>query len=280
VDGLTRQRKLKNAILRWRFPLKGALARGYLRTSERYRAIRAGRDRRSYSNGLAVPPARLRVLVAGTAEVDWFLDSGKAQADYLRELVATGGGPLDEMEAVLDFGCGCGRIARWFSDLSRPRINGCDYNQELVEWCKTNLGFMHVRKNDLQPPLPFPDDSFDFLYAFSVFTHLSVELAGRWMGELRRVVRPGGLAWFTIHGASYNERLLPEEQARFAAGEIVVRLPEIQGTNLCSAYWPHASVASMLGSGFETLVHLDPKADPATAQKALLEHDAYLVRRL
>jgi SAM-dependent methyltransferase len=280
VDGLARQRKLKNAILRWRFPLKGVLARAYLRSSERSRAIRAGREKRSYVDGLAVPPAHLRVLVAGTAEIDWFLRSGKAQAGYLHELLDTVASPLDEMDAVLDFGCGCGRIARWFSHVTRPQINGCDYNRELVEWCDSNLNFMRVRKTELEPPLPFPDASFDFIYAFSVFTHLSVDLAARWMAELRRILRPSGFVWFTVHGEGFADRLLPEEHARFAAGEIIVRLPEIEGTNLCSAYWPPAAVDSMLGSGFETLVHLDPKADPVTAHDALLEHDAYLVRRL
>jgi SAM-dependent methyltransferase len=220
------------------------------------------------------------VLVAGTAEVDWFLGSGKAQAAYLRDLLARVGHPLDEMDTILDFGCGCGRIVRWFSDLERPQISACDYNRELVAWCDANLGFVSVRRTELQPPLPYPNDGFDFLYAFSVFTHLSVELAADWMAELRRVVKPGGLVWFTVHGESYRERLLPEEIERFDAGEIVVWLPEIEGTNLCCAHWPNPAVEGVLGSDFEILVHLDPKANPATARKALVEHDAYLVRRV
>src|SRR5207244_7454476 len=104
------------------------------------------------------------------------------------------------------------------------------------------VSFMHARKTQLEPPLPYPDEHFDFLYAFSVFTHLSVELARRWIIELRRVVKPDGLLWFTIHGESYCDRLLPEEKVRFDRGEIVVWLPEIEGTNLCGAYWPEASV--------------------------------------
>jgi SAM-dependent methyltransferase len=277
--GLRPGQKLENAIRRSRMPFRGALALGYLRAVERYRSLRGDRDRRSDAGGLAPPPARLRVLVAGTADIDLFLSSGAAQAAYLRELLASVGHPLEEMDAVLDFGCGCGRIARWFSDVSRPQLNGCDYNPELVDWCNANLGFISVRKTELEPPLPYADRAFDFVYAFSVFTHLSVELAGRWMAELGRVVKPGGLVWFTIHGDSYRERLSPEETARFNAGEIVVVLPEVEGTNLCGAYWPDSAVASMLGSDFEVLDHFDPKADPITARKALVAHDAYLLRR-
>ncbi len=274
------RRRLKDAIIRSRIPFKGALARAYLRAVERWRSARGGRDRRSHADGLALPPARLRVLVAGDADVERFLRSGEAHASHLRELLDEAGAPLGEMDAILDFGCGCGRIARWLADLERPRIHGCDYNAELVDWCAANLTFMDARATALQPPLPYPDASFDFLYAFSVFTHLSVELASNWLAELRRVVKPGGLIWFTIHGESYGERLLPEQRARFDRGEIVVWLPEIQGTNICGAFWPAAAVPGMLGDGWQVVHHFDPQADPATAERADLAHDAYLVRRV
>jgi SAM-dependent methyltransferase len=271
---------LRNAIIRSRFPFKGRLARAYLRTCELYRSLRGKSKGRAVAHGLAVPPSRLRVVVAGTADVDSFLDSGQAQSRYLRKVLADVGRPVEDMDEILDFGSGCGRITRWFADLARPQINGCDYNPDMVAWCDENLPFMHVLKTELQPPLPYADNTFDFLYAFSVFTHLSVELAGLWIAELSRVVKRGGLMWFTIHGASYRERLLLEQRARFDAGEIIVWFPEIEGTNLCGAHWPDSAVKRMLGSDFEVLDHFDPKADAATAQKVFLPHDAYLVRRV
>jgi SAM-dependent methyltransferase len=275
-----RRKKVKSALIRSRIPLKGQLARGYLRGRERYMSVRAGRDLVTEIAGLPVPPAPLRVLVAGDPDLDSFLGSGRAQAGYLRDLLAEAGHPLSGMDAILDFGCGCGRIARWFSDLVGPRVDGCDYNGELVEWCNANLGgFFRARRTGLEPPLPYAGESYDFLYAFSVFTHLSVPLAGEWMAEMHRVVRPGGFIWFTLHGESYRERLLPEEKMRFDAGEIVVWLPEIQGTNMCGAYWPDAAVERMLSDRFEIVVHFDPQAEPAAATSMNIAHDAYLVRR-
>jgi SAM-dependent methyltransferase len=273
------RRMLRNSIIRTPFPFKGALARAYLRTCEIYRSRRGDSKGLAVAHGLALPPSKLRVAVAGTANVDSFLESGQAQSRYLRTMLAGIGRPVEDMDAILDFGCGCGRITRWFADLTRPDINGCDYNPDLVAWCDENLHFMHVLKTDLEPPLPYADNAFDFLYAFSVFTHLSAELAGLWVAELGRVVKPGGLLWFTIHGASYRERLLPEQRARFDAGEIIVWFPEIEGTNLCGAHWPDSAVKSMLGSDFEVLDHFDPKADAATARNVFLPHDAYLVVR-
>jgi SAM-dependent methyltransferase len=270
---------VKDAIVRSSVPFKGQLARLYLRAVERTRSVRADREGPLQVGGIAVPPPRLRVLVAGTGEVDRFLRSGELQAEYLRDLLERAGAPLAEMDAILDFGCGCGRIARWFSDLGRPRIHGCDYNAELVAWCDAQLPFVSARTTGLQPPLPYDREAFDFLYAFSVFTHLSVELARGWIAEFARVLEPGGLMWFTVHGRSYRERLLPEQKQSFDAGEIVVWLPETEGTNICGAYWPAKSVAGMLGSDFEIVEHFDPLADRATAQRVFLAHDAYLVRR-
>ena len=271
--------KLKRAILRSRLPFGLALARGYVRTFERYRSISRGRDRRSHANGLPVPPPRLRLLVAGIPDLNHFLSSGHAHADYIRASLAEVGRPLDEMDAILDFGCGCGRITRWFSDVSGPQIDGCDYNRKLVKWCDANLSFMHARKTELRPPLPYPDDSFDFLYAFSVFTHLSVELAGRWMAEFRRVVKPGGLIWFTVRGEKRTRKDLdPNEQRRFDSGEIIDWFPEMEGMNACCTFWPKAAVERMLGTDFEILVHLDPKAQLRQALLGAEYHDAYLVR--
>jgi len=274
------RRGVKDAIIRSSLPFKGRLARLYLRAVERLRALRADRDDPEQVGAIAVPPPRLRVLVAGTPELDRFLGSGEAQAGYLRDLLDRAGAPMGEMDAILDFGCGCGRIARWFSELSRPQVHGCDYNAELIAWCDAQLPFLSARVTGLEPPLPYERNAFDFVYAFSVFTHLSVELARSWMGELARLLRPGGLMWFTVHGQSYRERLLSEQKQSFDRGEIVVWLPETQGTNICGAYWPPSAVARMLGSDFEIVEHFDPLADPSTAQRLFLAHDAYLVRRV
>jgi SAM-dependent methyltransferase len=275
----TRRRRFKNAIIRRRFPFRGLLARAYLRTIEQYRTLRGGSSELIVNDGPSLPPARLRVLVGGTADAEWFLESGKTHAAYLRELAAGAGKPIDRMGAILDLGCGCGRIARWFSDLEESRLHGCDYNEELVAWCRDNLAFMNVSRNQLRPPLPYPDRTFDFLYAYSVFTHLSIELATEWMAEIGRVTRPGALIWFTVHGAMYRERLAVADRNRFDNGEIVVWLPEIQGTNLCGSYWPPTAAERMLPSGFEMVTHLDPQSSPSVARELHLNQDAYLARR-
>ena len=160
-------------------------------------SLREGRDALTENEGVAIPPPRLRVLVAGTADLNRFLSTGRAQTEYLRDLLAGVDRPLEKMDTILDFGCGCGRMTRWWSELSGPEIHGCDYNPKLVAWCEANLAFVRARETGLEPPLSYPDSSFDLLCVYSVFTHLSTALATRWMADLHRLSKSRGLLWFT-----------------------------------------------------------------------------------
>jgi ubiquinone/menaquinone biosynthesis C-methylase UbiE len=57
---------------------------------------------------------------------------------------------------------------------------------------------VRVFQNSILPHLPLGDNSFSLVYAFSVFTHIDAfELA--WLAELRRILRPGGMAYLTVH---------------------------------------------------------------------------------
>lgn len=274
------RRHARDALLRARIPFKGRAVRTMFRGYERYLAARARAGEHMEHQGIPVPPPKLRVLVAGTADLDWFIHSGGAQVAYLRTLVEQAGRPAEHSDAILDFGCGCGRMLRWWSDLAPGVVHGCDYNHDLIAWCESHLRFASFRTTSLSPPLPYQDERFGFVYALSVFTHLTIERTEAWLSEIARVLKPGGLLWFTVHGASYVDRLLPDEQLLFSSGRAVVHSPEVEGTNLCSVYWPREFVTRVLGDQFEVVHHFDPATDPATADAALLQHDAYRVPRL
>ena len=119
-----------------------------------------------------------------------------------------------------------------------PELYGCDRDRGLVEWCLRNLRFMQVTVNDLEPPLRYEAEQFDLVYALSVFTHMSEPLQGRWLAELERVLRPGGLLFFTVSGDEYANRLSGEDRARYDSAELVTHFTELDGSNLCAAYHP------------------------------------------
>ena len=166
------------------------------RTYERIVSLRPGRP--AAVDGPPLPPRRLMVRVAGTADADWFLRSGRAAYDAIAAHV-----PLAEIDSVLDFGCGCGRVTRYWDDFAGT-VSGSDVSAKAVDWCRANLPFAPLRGQRLEPPLAFADESFDLVYALSVFTHLTAELQLAWRDELRRVLRPGGRLLVTTHGRSYR----------------------------------------------------------------------------
>jgi SAM-dependent methyltransferase len=204
------------------------------------------------------------------------VDSG-----LIRRLVEDNGRPMNEMSAILDFACGCGRIARCWGGLDGPQLYGCDYDPRLTAWCQSNLAGIEVRTNGASPPLPFEPSTFDLVYAISLFTHLSAGAHTAWMRDVHRVLKPGGLFLFTAHGERFAPRLDDEQRARFAAGELVVLYPEISSQQNCAAFHPKAFVRDRLlpEAGLELVDAVYEDRSDGHAASPLPLQDNYLARR-
>jgi SAM-dependent methyltransferase len=256
-------------------------------TYRTYQAIRSRRDSRddrvveTDDSGLVLPPPSLRRLVTGWADSEDWLRSGEVDARLIRELVERHGRGFGEMEALLDFGCGCGRIARWWRDLEGPRVHGCDYNKELVRWCRQNLPFIDARLNEAKPPLPYDEGQFDLVYAISLLSHLPSEQQREWLDEVRRVLKPDGLLLFTVMGSRFEGQMDETERRKFLQGGLVVRHPEIGGSNGCSVFHPPEYVREDLlpSAGYELIEWVDEDRSGQTRSvSAVPLQDNYLVR--
>jgi SAM-dependent methyltransferase len=260
--------------------LKAALRRlRLLATARRFRdGVRAARwawrDIRPQTgpDGLPLPPLRLIMLVTGIPNIEWFLESGRLAALWIREILSRNGVDIEDLNNLLDFGCGCGRVVRQWKGL-QTEIHGCDYNARLVHWCERTLPFASFKNNALIPPSPYTDSRFDFLYAISVFTHLPRELQRPWMEELARIVRPGGHLLVTTHGEHYLGMLADEERRAFERGELVIRDEDAAGSNVCGAYHPPQYVRDILAQGLE-LREFVPKGALGSPWQ-----DVYLLRK-
>jgi SAM-dependent methyltransferase len=274
------RRFVRNALLRLPPGVRGALEIRLLRSYEAYLRLRAPRTQAvGVPDALPLPPAKLRVLVSGTADAQFFLTSGREQATHFRSMLSRHDVSVSGM-AILDFGCGCGRITRWWDGVEGPvKIFACDPHPELAGWCRANLAFADVAVSGENPPLPYPDAAFDFVYALSIFTHLPEDRCVSWMAELHRVIRPGGLLLFTIAGDSYRERLGETDQHAYDAGRPVVQFDTAAGTNLCIAYHPPAYVRGPMTEGFDLLEAYIADEHPQEARQAQMIQDSYLVRR-
>ena len=194
------------------------------------------------------------MLTTASPSVEWFIQSGRAGADSIREQLARHDVPIATIRTVLDFGCGCGRVLRHWADLAAD-VHGCDYNPVLVDWCRQQLTFARFETNALEPPLPYPEATFDLVYALSVFTHLPEPLHTRWVAELARVIRPGGHLIISTHGEAYLDTLSGSERARFHAGELVVRDAEAAGSNRCGVFFSAAYLRRHLEPRFTLREH-------------------------
>jgi len=205
-------------------------------------------------DGLPVPPPQLLELVAGRTDVDHFFTLGRLGNESLREILNANNVELDHRSAVLDFGCGCGRVMRYWHYAGGPELHGSDYNRWLVAWCRRHLPFARFEVNRLAPPLPYRSGNFDLVYALSVFTHLTVSLQAAWRDELARVLRPGGWLAVSLHGDAYLDgRMTAEESQSYRRGEIVVRSGDHAGENYCAAFHPAAAALEMFEARFESV---------------------------
>lgn len=132
-----------------------------------------------------------------TPYVDEFIRIGRASARSIETVLAPRLRDHDRPD-ILDFGCGCGRTllqmrANW-------TIHGCDIDAGAIAWLRGAIDRDRFRVNDPNPPLPWPDASFDAAYAVSVFTHFSEAQHASWRRELARVLRPRAILAVTTMG--------------------------------------------------------------------------------
>lgn len=179
-----------------------------------------------------------------------YLHGGQLAAQAVRELLAACGRPIEDCRAILDFGCGCGRVLRQWKDHTATALCGTDLDAELVQWCEDHLPFAPVSVNSAEPPTSFAGECFDAIYAFSVFTHMPAETQRHWLEEFRRLLRPGGLLIFSTHGSYYLPRLSSQERQQFLGGQLVTRFTSAAGSNLCNTYHPETFIRRELAPGW------------------------------
>jgi SAM-dependent methyltransferase len=148
-----------------------------------------------------VPPAALRMTACGGTTEGSHLWTGAADFRTVAELFEVfTGRSFTSLRSVFDFGCGCGRLLRWFrTALPDCRRLGADVRRASIDWCRTHLDGTFVA-NGTEPPLDLPAHSADLTVALSVFSHLSRPQFTAWMRELVRVTRPDGLILASTHG--------------------------------------------------------------------------------
>lgn len=222
-------------------------------------------------DGLPVQTPGLAYLVCGQYNLEAMYHNGRKGAEWITALLEKNDLHMDDFDRILDFGCGCGRVLRFWNYLTHARVYGTDYNPSLVKWCTDNLTFTDVSLNSACSRTGYADDFFNLVYAISVFTHLSREMQSFWLDELIRITSSGGFLIITVHGESRTSVLTDEQQKSFRNGKLIVRGDRYFGTNICGAYHPRHYLEKLSGDRIIEVDYLERGATDA-------DQDVYLFR--
>jgi SAM-dependent methyltransferase len=157
-----------------------------------------------------VPDETLIFLVNGHHNRRQYVQTRRETLPGMLALLRTAGVDYAKFRAVLDFGCGCGRILAGWEHLLPPgaELLGCDINPALIAFCRENIRFANTWVSSIEPPLGcLADASMDFVYAASVFSHVTFTSAKAWAMEMQRIVRPSGILMMSYCGSYYEETL-------------------------------------------------------------------------
>ncbi|HEV2915840.1 MAG TPA: class I SAM-dependent methyltransferase [Pyrinomonadaceae bacterium] len=190
-------------------PLRATLRRAHIRLSNGMRtpsAPSSGND--DQSSGELLPPKALQDYIGGG-----YREAGPEFLRYFKELC-----DLRPDDAVLDVGCGSGRMAVPLTNyLSGEGLyHGFDISAAAIDWCRRNItpvfpnfnfqvSDIHNaayptggRRRASEFRFPFEDQTFDLVFLTSVFTHMLPNDMEHYFSEIARVLKPGARCLITF----------------------------------------------------------------------------------
>jgi SAM-dependent methyltransferase len=144
---------------------------------------------------------------------DYYFYSAYKQMHEWMGILERYGLNLRTVGSIMELGCGSARLIRHLKCMDGIRLVGCDLRADHIEWCRKNIPGIEFYTNELTPPLQFAqDNSFDLVFAASVFTHIPMETQALWIQEMYRILRPGGILLCDVLGRYHQQRMLSRNE--------------------------------------------------------------------
>lgn len=142
----------------------------------------------------------------------WFGEGSQPVAIYKYETVAQLFG-LGKMHVVLDWGAGCGHQIDLVAGKTHCSAVGLDLVPANAKWAMSHLSHIKSFRVADGSSLPFQDNTFDAILSNAALYHLASQedqcMAAK--GEILRVLKPQGCAWFGWLGSDDAEPRIPKE---------------------------------------------------------------------
>lgn len=157
------------------------------------------------------PPRKLMNVGSNSVFRSDFNAIGNTLFGYLVDV-----GGLRKDDKVLDIGCGVGRMAIPLSRFLTGTYDGFDIVKTSIDYCQRVITARHPRFRFRHVELfnthytpdyvaqphefrfPYPDNCFTFVFLTSVFTHMRHQEVENYLGEIERVLAPGGRCFATF----------------------------------------------------------------------------------
>jgi SAM-dependent methyltransferase len=105
-----------------------------------------------------------------------------------------------DVRHILDFGCGAGRVTRWFNAaFPDAKIDACDVRKQDVEFVAFKWGARTWVSEMEVENISVPSE-YDLIWAGSVFTHLPAAKSIALFKKMTSWLNPDGILIFTTHG--------------------------------------------------------------------------------
>ena len=150
-----------------------------------------------------------------TARKDWtddeFFASGRSTVaeQILNDMTNICGGKDPRKMAVLEIGCGVGRVSRALAEVF-GQVYAVDVSGEMVRQARETLagvGNVRIEQNNGRDLSVLGRIRVDFAFSTIVFQHIpSKQVIESYVREVHRLLRPGGLFKFQVQGAADIER--------------------------------------------------------------------------
>ncbi len=151
----------------------------------------------------ALPPDDIQASTTGHAGAPTLREAFAFYQECLRAFRQYGE-PWGTGSRLLDFGVGWGRVVRFFlRELEVDNIYGIDVDPGLIGLCQSTFSSGTFETCAPFPPSRFPDQYFQTIVGYSVFSHLSEDACHQWMREFHRIIRPGGMLALTTRSRAF-----------------------------------------------------------------------------